>query len=118
MQSNIYAKLKEVCNELDDNKITILKDFLQYQFNSYISYNDIANKINISSSSAKKIINELIKADIIDMCFKLCCNNEMDMDDRIYNDIRDIPDEKCDGCEKGCSILKNVIVLYKVGKVE
>lgn len=118
MQSNIYARLKTVCQELDDNKISILEDFLEYQINSYITYNDIANKINISSTSAKKIINELIKADIIDMCFKLCCNNEMDMDDIIYYDIKDIPDEECDGCEKGCSIIKNVIVLYKVGKIE
>lgn len=112
MLSTIYGELKEILN---DQQIEELKEFLDFQYNSYISCNNVANHLNISYDKAKKLSIILLKNDILDMNFKVYCDNEIDIcNQTVYENIQDIPEWICDNCEKGCSILKNIIVIYKV----
>ena len=115
MQSNILLKLKNVLVENNDKKINELISFLEYQEGSYITTNDIANKINISYDIAKKIVKILLLEDYLEMNFKVYCENSLDMcDDEIYSSIEDIPKEFCTKCAKECSVIKNIIIIYKV----
>ncbi|CAM2938881.1 hypothetical protein HAHI6034_05840 [Hathewaya histolytica] len=112
MLLDIYGRLKEI---LKTQQIKDLDKFLEYQYNSYISCSDIANHLNITYNEAKKIINILLENDILKMNFKVFCKCEIDINTQnIYESIEDIPEEICSNCEKGCSVLKNVIIVYKV----
>lgn len=114
MQLSIYAKLEKNFQNLNKEQLEKLKKYLEYHCDSFISSNEIANKLNISLEESKKIINELIKADIVIMCFKVYCDKDQDTNKEIYTNIQAIPNEECQDCDKKCSILKNIIILYKV----
>jgi len=114
MQSNIYGEQQKVSTLLTKKELGELDSFLSYQNDSYITCNELANRLNIEYELAKKVINELIKMHIVQMCFKVYCNNFDMSNEEIYSNIEDIPNEECDGCEKGCSVLKNIIVIYKI----
>lgn len=115
MLLNIFGKSAEI--SLIENKVILekLKSYLEYYEGSNISSNELANKLNISYSDAKKVMNELLKNKIVDMLFKVYCSNEIDLEEpEIYDNIEDIPSNECDKCDKKCSVLKNIIIIYKV----
>lgn len=115
MLLNIYGKSIEISQVMNKFQAEKLEKYISYHENDHISINDIANKLNIKYDEAKNIINELIKSGIVEMNFKVYCDNEMDTNHgKVYTNIGDIPNEECDQCDKKCSILKNIIILYKV----
>lgn len=117
MQSNISMQLKTKINSISQKKIDILDSYLKFNINSYLSANDIADKVDISFDDAKEIARILVKNNILDMQFTLFCNNEIDVADiPIYESIQDIPQDQCEECEKHCSLIKNIVVIYKVIK--
>ncbi|KGI38415.1 hypothetical protein DP149_06055 [Clostridium tetani] len=100
---------------LDDKQIESLKSFLEYQYKSHVSCSDIANRLDITYDKAKELIKILLRNNVLEMNFKIFCENELDTNIQdTYENIEDIPEEPCSNCEKKCSILKNVIVIYKV----
>lgn len=112
MPLNIYMKLNKILNK---DQIEKLDSFLSFQYEAHVSCNDIANSLDITYENAKKIVRILLKEDILKMSFRIYCKNELDTcDQATYESIEDIPDEPCSNCERGCSILKNVIIVYKV----
>lgn len=115
MLLNIFGKSAEISSIKDKTILEKLKSYLEYHVDSNISSNELANKLNISYSDAKKVMNELLKNKIVDMLFKVYCSNELDIEGtEIYDNIEDIPSNECGKCDKECSILKNIIIIYKV----
>lgn len=114
MQLNILSKLREI---LTENQINELNEFLEFHNGGYITSGDVSNRLDISFEDAKNVTKELFRYNYTDMKFKIYCNNEIDMcETETFDSIEDIPNEKCEKCEKGCSILPNIIIIYKVLK--
>lgn len=100
---------------IDEEELNELSNFLKYHKKSHVTSNDIANRLDISYEDAKAVVKLLLGFDMLEMNFKVYCSNSCEADnDTIYESIEDIPNEICVFCEKGCSILKNIIVIYKV----
>ncbi|WP_143318432.1 hypothetical protein [Clostridium sp. HBUAS56017] len=115
MQSNIYVVLEEISQIINSEKVKKLNNYLSYNNGSYISTNELANKLNIRYDDAKTIIRILLRNDIVEVNYKVYCDDSIDMSSEvIYDNIEDVPNEVCDNCEKRCSILKNLIIIYKI----
>ncbi|EOU1841393.1 hypothetical protein IZT14_001668 [Clostridium perfringens] len=118
MQSNILLKLKKTLKILKEEKFNELKEFLEYHEDGYLTSNEVANRLDISFEDAQIIMRELYTNDYLDMNFKVCCENAIDIaEEEIYESIEDIPQEICDKCEKKCVLLKKIIVIYKVIRI-
>lgn len=87
--------------------------------NAHVTCNEIANRLDISFQDAKKIIRILLKANVLEMNFKIdYCDEYLTARALYYETIEDIPDEVCEDCDKRCQLLRKVIIVYKVVKEE
>lgn len=115
MQLNISTKFFPILEIISEEKIDKLIKFLKFNENSRISCNDIANKLDIPFADSKEIVYILLKNNVLEINFKVMCEDEYNTSKSIYYDaFEDIPDEVCENCEKKCEILRNVIIVYKV----
>ncbi|WP_294355894.1 hypothetical protein [uncultured Clostridium sp.] len=119
MQSNISLNFIQLTKIINEEKIEELNSFLNFHMNAHVTCNEIANRLDISFEDAKKIIRILLKANVLEMNFKIdYCDEYLTARALYYETIEDIPDEVCEDCDKRCQLLRKVIIVYKVVKEE
>ena len=119
MQSNISLNFIQLTKIINEEKIEELNSFFFFFMNAHVTCNEIANRLDISFEDAKKIIRILLKANVLEMNFKIdYCDEYLTARALYYETIEDIPDEVCEDCDKRCQLLRKVIIVYKVVKEE
>lgn len=101
--------------QLTEHQINNLIDLLQYYKGDIVPISVIKRELNISSDEIYNLLINLTKKGYLEMNFKIWCEHSSDTKIKtIYRAIEDIPLDNCDICEKGCKLLNNIIIVFRV----
>lgn len=121
MSPDILLKIETVLkasNLLDDAQVTLLcSKFENYKPGRLVFPNMVKRHLGVSLKEAYNILNELVDAKILKLCFQLQCKNEgcSEVYRYVFEEINEIPKSlTCEHCGCTFDILKDTKVIFKV----
>ncbi len=109
-------KILENCNiTLNESQVETLAEAL-INFNGGILPSRVLKReLKISYEETHKLMIFLMTRGILKSKYKIYCENDMLTGvSKIYDDPAEIPVSICDRCNRGCSLIKNLVVEFEV----
>lgn len=119
MLSDLLGRLQKILVNYDINfseqQIKNLAETLKYYNKSILHPRVLKREMNLSYNQVNDLMIFLETQGILRSKFKTICTEEhSNKVEKIYNSIKEVPLTVCDRCEKECSMLTNVIVVFEV----
>lgn len=123
MSPNILSIIE---NQLAQSNLINLEDqqklcslLRHYHTGDYIYPGAIKRQLNIGSSLTYKVLEEIVKTEVICRCYEICCFECAKTTGATYYSISEIPPYVyCPSCERELVAIKNAIQIYQVKKDE
>lgn len=101
--------------KLNKNQLHNLAETLIYYNDSIVPAKVIKRELKISYSDTHDLMIFLQIKGILIPKYKIYCENDSITGvSKIYDDPKDIPVEICDRCDRECTLIKNLVVEFKV----
>ncbi len=114
---NIETSLKE-SNLLTDPQVELLcSKFVNYNQGKLVFPSMIKRHLGVSLSRAYEILNELVEAEVLKLCFQVQCGREdcSEVYRYVFDEINEIPKGlTCEHCGYTFDILRDTKVIFKV----
>lgn len=121
MSPDILLKIETVLkasNLLDNSQVTLLcSKFENYKSGHLVFPNMVKRHLGVSLKGAYNILNQLVDANILKLCFQLQCKHEgcYEVYRYVFEEINEIPKNiTCEHCGCTFDILKDTKVIFKV----
>lgn len=119
MLLDLLGKLHEVlanCKvSLNDSQINELESLLQFHHKGIIPASVVRRELKISYEETHKLMIFLMTQGYLKSKYRIYCENDVFTGgSNVYDDPSQIPVEVCDRCEKGCALIKNLMVEFEV----
>lgn len=109
---------KELANykvKLTEKQIKNLCETLEWHNGGIIPASIIKRELKISFEDTHKLMIYLMTKGFLKSKYRIYCENDMISGvNKSYNDPAEIPMIICDRCDKGCSLIKNLVVEFEV----
>ena len=101
--------------QLTEKQIKNLCETLEWYKGGIIPATVIRRELNISFEDTHKLMIYLMTKGILKSKYRIYCENDTISGVRkVYDDPAEIPMIICDRCDKGCSLIKNLVVEFEV----
>lgn len=109
-------KILENCSiVLNENQIKTLAEALIKFNEGILPARVLKRELKISYEETHKLMIFLMTKGFLKSKYKIYCENDMITGaSKIYDDPAEIPVSTCDRCNRGCSLIKNLVVEFKV----
>lgn len=119
MLSDLLGKLQEILKnyniKLNNEQIRKLEELLSFYKGGIIPTAVVKRTLNISYAETHNLMIFLMTKNILKSKYKIHCENDLVTGaGKIYDDPAEIPIELCDRCERGCALIKNLVVEFEV----
>lgn len=119
MLLNLLVKLQKILEnynpKLTENQIKNLSEALEFYNGGILPANIIKRELKISYKETHELMIYLMTKNVLKAKYKIYCENDMFTGTAdVYDDPAQIPVSICDRCDKGCSLIKNLVVEFEV----
>ena len=120
MSSNLLIKLNEILNKsgefnFNEERLSMLSRILVLYNKEIIGLDVIKDNLNITYKMVNDLLLLLARKGLVKMNYKVWCENpNTNSDNKIYENIYDVPMDECDMCDKKCRKLNNIYIVYRV----
>ncbi|XZI67586.1 hypothetical protein ACSXEI_00305 [Clostridium perfringens] len=101
--------------ELTEKQIKDLSEVLEFHNHGILPASVVKRILKISYKETHELMVYLMTKDMLKPKYKVYCENDMVTGAvKIYDDPAQVPVSFCDRCDKGCSLIKNLVVEFEV----
>lgn len=111
----LHKILENYSPTLNENQIKNLSEALEWNKGGILPANVVKRELKISYEETHKLMIYLMRKGLLKSKFKIYCENDIITGvSKVYDDPAEIPVEVCDRCDKGCTLIKNLVVVFEV----
>lgn len=111
----LQDKLKTCNVKLDEDQIQKLREALIFHKGGVLPAKVLKKDLKISYTDTHKLMIFLMTKGYLKSIYKIYCENDIITGaSKTYDDPAEIPVEICDRCDRGCALIKNLKVEFKV----
>lgn len=119
MLLDLLEKLRKILenysNPLTESQIKDLAEILEWNNGGILYATVVKRELNISYEETHRLMIYLMTKGILKTKYKIYCENDMITgSSKIYDDPAEVPISICDRCDKGCSLIRNLVVEFEV----
>lgn len=119
MLLDLLERLQEIfksCKvKLTEEQLNNLKELLEWHSGGIIPSSVVKRELKISYNEVHSLMIFLMTKGIVKSKYKVYCENDnITGTAKVYDDPAEIPITICDRCDKGCSLINNIVVEFEV----